>query len=94
MNLETLVQKNTFSTVVAGDFNAKSKIWWSQDSTNFEDITAETSLSQIINEATLILESSSSCTDLFFTTQPNLVVESGVHHLCIQIVTIRLYLQN
>ena len=33
----------------------------------------------MINEATHILESSSSCVDLIFTTQPNLVVESGVH---------------
>ena len=36
-------------------------------------------LSQIITEATHILESSSSCIDLIFTTQPNLMVESGVH---------------
>ena len=35
--------------------------------------------SQIIKEATHILESSSSCIDFIFTTQPNVVVESGVH---------------
>ena len=88
MNLETLAQKNPFLTVVIGDFNAKSKNWCRQDRTNFEDITIENltcqfGLSQIINEPTHILESSSSCIDLFFTTQPNLVVDSGVHHLCI-----------
>ena len=33
----------------------------------------------IINDATHILEASSSCIDLIFTTQPNLAVESGVH---------------
>ena len=70
--------------VVIGDFNAKSKYWCSQDSTNFEGVTIEIvisqfGLSQIIKEATHILESSSSCIDLIFTTQPNLVVESGVH---------------
>ena len=84
MNLETLVQRNPFLMVVLGDFNAKSKHWCSQDSTNFEGITIENvtsqfGLSQIITEATHILESSSSCIDLIFTTQPNLVVESGVH---------------
>ena len=42
-------------------------------------MTSQFGLSQIIKEATHILESSSSCIDLIFTTQPNLVVESGVH---------------
>ena len=70
--------------VVIGDFNGKSKHWCSQDSTNFEGITIKNvtsrfGLSQIIKEAIHILESSSSCIDLIFTTQPNLVVESGVH---------------
>ena len=36
-------------------------------------------LSQIIKEATHILDTSSSCIDLIFTTKLNLVVESGVH---------------
>ena len=69
---------------VIGHFNAKSKHWCSQDSTNFDGITIENvtshfGLSQMIKEATHILESSSSCIDLIFTTQPNLVVESGLH---------------
>ena len=84
MNLETLAQGNPFLMVVIGNFNAKSKHWCSQDGTNFEDITIENvkyqfGLSQIITEATHILESSSSCIDLFSITHPNLVVESGVH---------------
>ena len=33
----------------------------------------------MINEPTHILESSSSCIDLIFTSQPNLVITSGVH---------------
>ena len=94
INLETLVQRNLFLMVVIGDFNAKSKYWCSQDSTNFEGVTIEIvisqfGLSQIIKEATHILESSSSCIDLIFTTQPNLFT----HHY-IQIVTIKLYSQN
>ena len=40
MNQETLAQRNPFLMVVIGDFNAKSKHWRSQDSTNFEGITA------------------------------------------------------
>ena len=102
MNLETLAQRNPFLMVVLGDFNAKSKHWCSQDSTNFEGIaiksvTSQFGLSQIITEATHILESSSSCIDLIFTTQPNLAVESGVHpslHPNIQNVTNKLYSKN
>ena len=84
MNLETLAQRNLFLTIVIGDFNTKSKNWCSQDSTNFEGVTIENltsqfGLSQIINKVTHILEASSLCIDLIFTTQPNLVVESSVH---------------
>ena len=36
-------------------------------------------IKSIINEPKLILDSSSSCIHLIFTSQPNLVIESGVH---------------
>ena len=59
INLETLAQRNPFFMVVIGNFNAKSKYWYSQDSTNFGDITIENvtsqfGLSQIIKEVTHI----------------------------------------
>ena len=44
-----------------------------------QNLTSQFGLSQIINEATHILEAFSLCIDLIFTTQPKLVVESGVH---------------
>ena len=72
MNLETLAQRNPFLTLVIGDFNTKSKHWWSQDTTK----SLQFGISQIIKEATHILKSFSSCIDLIFTAQPNLVVES------------------
>ena len=43
-------------------------------------LTSQFGLSQIIKEPTHILENSSSCIDLIFTTQSNMVLESGVHH--------------
>ena len=84
INLETLAQRHSFLMVFLDDFSGKSKHWCSQDSTNFEGITLENmtsqfALSQVITEATHILESSSSCIDLIFATQSNLVVESGFH---------------
>ena len=99
IKLETLAQRNSFSMVVIGDFNVRQKHWCSQDSTNFEGVTIENvtsqfDLSQINKEATHILESSSSCIDLIFTTQPNSGLNMGFIHPFIQIVTIKLYLQN
>ena len=83
MTLKILVQKNMFLMTTIGDFNAKSKNWYSQDKTSFEDktnesITSKFGLYQLINEPTHLLGNSPSCTDLIFTSQPNLVVESGV----------------
>ena len=84
MTLETLAQKGSFLTKIIGDFNAKSCIWYSHDKTNFEgrtieSITSQFELHQLINEPTHLLQNSSSCIDLIFTSQPNIVVESGVH---------------
>ena len=43
-------------------------------------MTSHYVLSQIINESTHILENNSSCTDLIFTSQPNMVLDNGVHY--------------
>ena len=73
----TLSQKNPFLVVAIGDFNVKSKSWYITIWT-----TANISLfglQQIIKEPTHILDNSSSCIDLIFTSQPNLTIESGVY---------------
>ena len=44
-----------------------------------EKISSQCGLYQVINEPTHIIESSSSCIDLIFTSQPNIVTESGAH---------------
>ena len=69
--------------VILGDFNAKSKSWWNKDITSNEgsqiDSLATTyGLQQLISDPTHILPNSSTCIDLIFTDQPNLVVDSGV----------------
>ena len=56
-----------------------AKIVLISEGITIENVTSEFGLSQMITEATHILECSSSCIDFIFTTQPNLVVESGVH---------------
>ena len=42
-------------------------------------VTSQFGLQQLINEPTHLVANSSSCIDLIFTSQPNLVMESGVH---------------
>ena len=71
-------------TVILGDFNARSKSWWSGDSTTMEGTRLDSLVSthgfhQLISEPTHILRNSLSCIDLIFTDQPSLVVDSGVH---------------
>ena len=82
MTLDLVSKKNPFLLVVLGDFNAKVGQWRDKDSSfsegiSVENITSQFGLHQIINEPTHILENSSSCIDLIFTSQPNLSVESG-----------------
>ena len=84
LNLETLSQKNLILLVAIGDFNAKSKFWYCNDNTTsqgkaFENVTSQFGLHQVIKEPTHILHNSSSCIDLIFASQPNLIIESGVH---------------
>ena len=84
MTLDILAQKDLFLMTSITDFNAKSKNWCSQDKTSFEgktieSVTSQFRLYQLIHEPTHLFENSSSCIDLIFTSQPNLVVESDVH---------------
>ena len=84
MNLDKATTYNPFSVVVLGDFNAKSCNWCINDKTNFkgakiDTLTSQNGLHQIIKEPTHFLDASSSHIDLFFTLQPKLVMNSGVH---------------
>ena len=70
--------------VALGDFNAKSSNWYNKDITNdegrkIEIVTSQNGLHQEINEPTRILNNSSSFIDLILNSQPNLLIESGVH---------------
>ena len=75
---------NPFLTIFLGDFNARNTLWWSGDIINSEglelnELSSHYNLHQLINTPTHILPNSESCIDLLFTSQPNLVSESGVH---------------
>ena len=80
---QTLIQQITpFLTGILGDFNIKSNL--KGDKTSYKDskidaITSQFGLQQLINEPTHLVTDSSSCIALIFTSQPNLVMEPGVH---------------
>ena len=69
---------------IIGDFNAKLSTWKHDDPDTEEGIeisaiTSSYGLTQIITEATHILPNSSSCIDLLFTNQPNMITKSGTY---------------
>ena len=87
-NLELILDKifetNPFLVIALGNFNTKLSQWYKNDKTTTESSkiahsTSQCGLKQIINPPTHILNNSSSCIHLLFTSQPNLVMESGDH---------------
>ena len=62
----------------------RSRSWWYEDITSrggaqHESLTISCVLHQLISDPTHLLSNSSSCIDVIFTDQPNLVVDSGAH---------------
>ena len=69
--------------MITGDFDARCNRWWENDSNNTEGVTIDNLSSaygskQLIAEPTHILPTSSSCIDLLFTNESNMVVNNGV----------------
>ena len=84
LNIDTATANNLFLTFFLGDFNTKSNLWFKGDQATFvgskiDGITSTFGLQQIINEPTHIIGDASSGIDLMFTSQSDLVMESGVH---------------
>ena len=82
--LSDINKRKPSSSVVTGDFNARSSSWWCNDINTIEgshlySLTSSNGFSQLINEPTHIQTNISSCIDLIFTNQPNLPVNSEVH---------------
>ena len=87
MAVNVLININSFDphfVILLGDFNAKPKPWSINDTTTeegtiLENLTSLFGLNQLISDPTHILQHSSSCIDLIFVNQPNLVIDSGIH---------------
>ena len=84
LNLELIFNKNPYMSTDFGDFNAKSHYWYKGDKTTasvseLEIMGSNYGFTQIINEPTHKIEDSSSCIDLDFISQTNMVLDGGVH---------------
>ena len=82
--LQDISNRTPYLTLLLGDYNARNTKWWHHDITTTEGIQLETTatiygLQQLIDEPTHIRKNSSSCIDLIFTNQPNLIVNRGTH---------------
>ena len=67
-----------------GVFKSKSSNWYLNDISSFEGsliefLASQFAMSQAIKEPTQVLDNSKSCIDLIFTSQPNMIMDSGVH---------------
>ena len=77
---------NSLFTAILDDFNARSSVWWTRDKptiegTQLESFTSVYGFHQLISQPTHLLPQTSSYIDLIFADEPNLIVDSGVHHL-------------
>ena len=75
-----MVQRNPSLVVAIGDFNANSSNCFCHCKTNFEgdaveNLTSQFRSHQVIKEPTHVLGTYSSCIELIFTSQPNLIIE-------------------
>ena len=84
MILSDINSSNFYFSIILGNFNARSNNWWQDDTQTGEGprinyLTTSYGFQQLISEPTHILKNSSSCIDLIFTDQPNLITDSGTH---------------
>ena len=84
LTLNKTHEENPFMIFVLGDFNVKSNNWCRKyytfhEGSMIDDVMSNYGLHQLIEKPTHILNSSFSCIDLIFSSQPNLVMESGAH---------------
>ena len=80
--IKSIVNCSPSVLVFLGDFNARNSDWWSGDITNpkeqeLNEIASQYDLHQLIDRPTHILQNSSSCIDLIFTSNQANVAEFG-----------------
>ena len=81
---ESIRKENPYLSILCGDFNARSPLFWEDDFENSEgrvlsDLLSANGLEQLISEPTHVRDDGSqSCIDLICTDQPSLFIGTGV----------------
>ena len=75
---------NSSRTIILDDFNVRSSVCWTKnkttmEGTQLESLTTVHGFHPLISQPNHLLPQTSSCSDLIFTDQPNLIVDSRVH---------------
>ena len=81
--LSDIKSLNPAISIIAGDFSGKCSKWYSFDTSDnigkeLDTITSTAGYSQIIDKPTHFTKKSSSCIDLIFTSNPGMLVDSGI----------------
>ena len=81
--LSNINDLNPASSIVIGDFNARSSKWRSSDKETFEgcaihSLTTSVGYTQFIDQPNHTINNSSSCIDLVFISNPNIICNLGV----------------
>ena len=82
--LSDTATNNSLFFIILGDFHILSLAWWTNEKittefTKLEFLTTVPGFHQLISQPTHLMHHLSSCLDLIFTDQPNLIVDSSVH---------------
>lgn len=88
LNLEALLvdipNRNPHFVLINVDFNAESRNWSTYDTATSQGAYLDSfmnlyGLNKLLTEPTRILEHSSSCIDLIFSSQSNFIRDTGIH---------------
>ena len=84
INSDTIAKKPIVSIAFLGDHNVKSSTCYENESkaydgTKIDSVTSQFRMEMLTNEPNHKLPAASSCIDLVFVSQPNLVMELGFH---------------
>ena len=74
----TLIVSIPTISIITGDFNGKCLKWYSFDTSDNIGKELDTVYSQIIGNPTHFTNNSSSCIDHIFTSNPSIIVDSGI----------------
>ena len=89
LTLSNMDDTSPFCSIVIGGFNARCRNWWAGDANSnagkeSESLTSTAGYTQLIDKPTHFFSGRSSCIDLIFCNNPEIVSECGIDHCFFQ----------